>query len=107
MTNSGKTYTIQGSATDGGILPRALDVIFNSIGNQQWDTMIFRPEMLCSVSKLTLEEMGKEEKIKERVMKMATDEVCCNFICQITYFASRQVNVICLLYILQTSNNIN
>ena len=80
VTNSGKTYTIQGSSTDGGILPRALDVIFNSIGNQQWDSMIFRPEMFCSVSKLTSEEMAKEEKIKERVMKMATDEVCLQFV---------------------------
>lgn len=33
VTNSGKTYTIQGGGEDGsaGILPRSLDVIFNSI----------------------------------------------------------------------------
>ena len=33
VTNSGKTYTMQGGNTDGsaGILPRTLDVIFNSI----------------------------------------------------------------------------
>jgi kinesin family member 20 len=33
VTNSGKTYTMQGSSEQGsaGILPRALDVIFNSI----------------------------------------------------------------------------
>ena len=33
VTNSGKTYTIQGSNNkgDAGLLPRTLDVIFNSI----------------------------------------------------------------------------
>lgn len=33
VTNSGKTYTVQGGADKGaaGILPRSLDVIFNSI----------------------------------------------------------------------------
>ena len=33
VTNSGKTYTIQGGSSEGsaGILPRTLDVIFNSI----------------------------------------------------------------------------
>ena len=33
VTNSGKTYTVQGGAEAGtaGILPRTLDVIFNSI----------------------------------------------------------------------------
>jgi kinesin family member 20 len=43
VTNSGKTYTIQGGSgrvkNDGsaGILPRALDVIFNSIEGLQGD----------------------------------------------------------------------
>lgn len=33
VTNSGKTYTVQGGAKEGsaGILPRTLDVVFNSI----------------------------------------------------------------------------
>lgn len=33
VTNSGKTYTVQGGAKENsaGILPRSLDVIFNSI----------------------------------------------------------------------------
>lgn len=33
VTNSGKTYTIQGGSSKGsaGLLPRTLDVIFNSL----------------------------------------------------------------------------
>jgi len=35
VTNSGKTYTMTGSSQDQGILPRCLDVIFNSLDEQQ------------------------------------------------------------------------
>lgn len=32
VTGSGKTHTMTGSPGDGGLLPRCLDMIFNSIG---------------------------------------------------------------------------
>ena len=31
VTGSGKTHTMQGSLAEGGLLPRAIDVIFNSV----------------------------------------------------------------------------
>ena len=34
-TCSGKTFTIQGDSSRPGILPRALDVLFNSLGDKQ------------------------------------------------------------------------
>ncbi|KAF9650694.1 kinesin-domain-containing protein [Thelephora ganbajun] len=39
VTNSGKTYTVQGGSdpSSAGILPRTLDVIFNSVGHLQSD----------------------------------------------------------------------
>jgi kinesin family protein 20 len=39
VTNSGKTYTVQGGTEMGtaGILPRSLDVIFNSVEGLQGD----------------------------------------------------------------------
>ncbi|WFD31757.1 succinate--hydroxymethylglutarate CoA-transferase [Malassezia sp. CBS 17886] len=50
VTNSGKTYTVQGGATSGeaGILPRALDVIFSSIAGQECTSAI-RPVGLTGV----------------------------------------------------------
>lgn len=33
VTNSGKTHTVQGPRNDAGLLPRSLDLIFNTIGN--------------------------------------------------------------------------
>ena len=42
VTNSGKTYTVQGGGdpSSAGILPRTLDVIFNSIGRLQSDNKV-------------------------------------------------------------------
>ncbi|KAG6868545.1 hypothetical protein C0993_001241 [Termitomyces sp. T159_Od127] len=50
VTNSGKTYTVQGgtSAGSAGILPRTLDVIFNSIDGLHGDGK-FRPVRLQGV----------------------------------------------------------
>ncbi|KAL0950760.1 hypothetical protein HGRIS_007528 [Hohenbuehelia grisea] len=50
VTNSGKTYTVQGGSEPGtaGILPRTLDVIFNSIENLHGDGK-FRPVRLNGV----------------------------------------------------------
>ena len=42
VTNSGKTYTVQGGndPSSAGILPRTLDVIFNSVGRLQSDNKV-------------------------------------------------------------------
>ncbi|KAJ8083705.1 hypothetical protein PM082_002471 [Marasmius tenuissimus] len=50
VTNSGKTYTVQGGTTEdsAGILPRSLDVMFNSIEGLQGDGK-YRPVRLQGV----------------------------------------------------------
>ncbi|NXO04860.1 KIF23 protein, partial [Rhinopomastus cyanomelas] len=42
VTGSGKTHTMTGSAGDGGLLPRCLDTIFNSIGPFQAKRFVFK-----------------------------------------------------------------
>ncbi|CAI8044875.1 Kinesin-like protein KIF23, partial [Geodia barretti] len=44
ITNSGKTYTMTGEPDAPGILPRCLDVIFNSIAEVQAPKFVFRPD---------------------------------------------------------------
>ncbi|KAM7424494.1 hypothetical protein PAMA_000709 [Pampus argenteus] len=44
VTGSGKTYTMTGSPGDGGLLPRALDMLFNSIGPFQAKRFVFKPD---------------------------------------------------------------
>ncbi|XP_044589354.1 kinesin-like protein KIF23 [Cotesia glomerata] len=46
VTGSGKTYTMTGEPQDGGIMPRCLDVIFNSISNYQAKKFVFKPDKL-------------------------------------------------------------
>ncbi|KAI8511007.1 Kinesin-like protein kif23, partial [Branchiostoma belcheri] len=44
VTGSGKTHTVQGTPADHGLLPRCLDVIFNSIGELQAKRYVFKPD---------------------------------------------------------------
>ncbi|XP_056906963.1 kinesin-like protein KIF23 isoform X2 [Takifugu flavidus] len=44
VTGSGKTFTMTGSPGQGGLLPRALDMIFNSIGAYQAKRFIFKSD---------------------------------------------------------------
>ncbi|XP_065886124.1 kinesin-like protein KIF23 [Dysidea avara] len=44
ITNGGKTFTVTGDHDNPGILPRALDVIFNSIDGAQAKKYVFKPD---------------------------------------------------------------
>lgn len=46
VTGSGKTYTMTGEPQDAGIMPRCLDVIFNTIVNYQTKKFVFKPDKL-------------------------------------------------------------
>ncbi|XP_034432075.1 kinesin-like protein KIF23 isoform X7 [Hippoglossus hippoglossus] len=44
VTGSGKTFTMTGAPGDGGLLPRSLDMLFNSIGSFQAKRFVFKPD---------------------------------------------------------------
>ncbi|XP_061671357.1 kinesin-like protein KIF23 isoform X2 [Syngnathoides biaculeatus] len=44
VTGSGKTFTMTGSPGEGGLLPRSLDMLFNSIGPLQAKRFVFKPD---------------------------------------------------------------
>ncbi|XP_053274923.1 kinesin-like protein KIF23 isoform X1 [Pleuronectes platessa] len=44
VTGSGKTFTMTGAPGDGGLLPRSLDMLFNSIGAFQAKRFVFKPD---------------------------------------------------------------
>lgn len=46
VTGSGKTYSMIGTKEDPGIMPRCLDVIFNSISPFHADKHVFKPDKL-------------------------------------------------------------
>ncbi|XP_021917885.1 kinesin-like protein KIF23 [Zootermopsis nevadensis] len=46
VTGSGKTFTMTGDPQNGGVMPRCLDVIFNSIGSYQAKKFVFKPDRM-------------------------------------------------------------
>ncbi|XP_019955105.2 kinesin-like protein KIF23 isoform X5 [Paralichthys olivaceus] len=44
VTGSGKTFTMTGSPGEGGLLPRSLDMLFNSISSFQAKRFVFKPD---------------------------------------------------------------
>uniref|UniRef100_A0A8C0RD20 Kinesin family member 20A n=2 Tax=Canis lupus familiaris TaxID=9615 RepID=A0A8C0RD20_CANLF len=61
VTNSGKTHTIQGTIKDGGILPRSLALIFNSLQGQLHPTPDLKPVLFNEVIWLDSKQMRQEE----------------------------------------------
>ncbi|XP_064631410.1 kinesin-like protein KIF20B isoform X2 [Lineus longissimus] len=74
VTGSGKTYTILGKPNDSGILPRSLDVVFNSIEGKQWGSMSLKPHMFCDVITLSETQQEIEQKVKDKVFRLSIEE---------------------------------
>ncbi|NWU66273.1 KI20A protein, partial [Pterocles burchelli] len=69
ITNSGKTHTIQGSNRDGGILPRSLAVIFNSVGDRLYQAMDLKPSLSNEVIWLDSRQVRQEETKKQTMLR--------------------------------------
>ncbi|XP_021241951.1 kinesin-like protein KIF20A isoform X4 [Numida meleagris] len=74
VTNAGKTYTIQGTSKDFGILPRSLDMIFNHIRGRQYLKMNFKPYLSNDVKKLEDAQVKQEEAIKTALLASLKEE---------------------------------
>ncbi|XP_054141087.1 kinesin-like protein KIF20A [Melozone crissalis] len=68
VTNAGKTFTIQGTSKDLGVLPRSLDVIFNHIRGRHYLKMNFKPYLSNDVKKLEDEQVKQEEALKTAIL---------------------------------------
>ncbi|XP_048142768.1 kinesin-like protein KIF20A [Corvus hawaiiensis] len=74
VTNAGKTFTIQGTSKDLGILPRSLDVIFNHIRGRHYLKMNFKPYLSNDVKKLEDEQVKQEEALKTAILATLKEE---------------------------------
>ncbi|KAM9302565.1 kinesin-like protein KIF20A [Morus bassanus] len=74
VTNAGKTFTIQGTSKDFGILPRSLDVIFNHIRGRHYLKMNFKPYLSNDVRKLEDAQVKQEEAIKTAILASLKEE---------------------------------
>lgn len=66
ITGSGKTHTMTGSPSDSGLLPRCLDVIFNSIGELQASKYVFKPDKANGIEIQSEHEAKLEKEQQDR-----------------------------------------
>ncbi|KAK5918020.1 hypothetical protein CgunFtcFv8_002823 [Champsocephalus gunnari] len=69
VTNSGKTYTIQGSGPEAGLLPRALSSLFSKLQGRLYGAMDMKPIMYQDVRHLSAGEIRVEELRRNSLLK--------------------------------------
>ncbi|XP_041657830.1 kinesin-like protein KIF20A [Cheilinus undulatus] len=69
VTNSGKTYTIQGSGREAGLLPRALASLFRKLQGRLYGAMNLKPVMFQDVRQLDSAEVRAEEIRRNSLLK--------------------------------------
>ncbi|XP_048023030.1 kinesin-like protein KIF20A isoform X1 [Megalobrama amblycephala] len=69
VTNSGKTYTIQGAGGEAGLLPRALVSVFLKLSGRLYSAMDLKPVLSQEVRKLDAGEVHAEEMRRDALLK--------------------------------------
>uniref|UniRef100_A0A3Q3WUP0 Kinesin-like protein n=1 Tax=Mola mola TaxID=94237 RepID=A0A3Q3WUP0_MOLML len=69
VTNSGKTYTIQGSGREAGLLPRALASLFRKLQGRLYGAIDLKPVMYQDVKQLDAGEVTAEEIRRNSLLK--------------------------------------
>lgn len=69
VTNSGKTYTIQGAGAEAGLLPRALVSVFLKLSGRLYTAMDLKPVLSQEVRKLDVGEVRAEEMRRDALLK--------------------------------------
>ncbi|XP_023210642.1 kinesin-like protein KIF20B isoform X1 [Centruroides sculpturatus] len=67
ITNSGKSYTIQGKPSQPGLIPRTLSIIFNNIQGYQMKSPLFKPNYSNEVTCLS-DKQQKEELLAKKLL---------------------------------------
>ncbi|NWH63466.1 KI20B protein, partial [Geococcyx californianus] len=92
VTNSGKTYTIQGTEDNLGILPRTMDLLFKSIQRNLYTAMDFKPHRFRDYIKLTKDQVREETAIKNSILRLTkeTHSTSAILTCSILYLADSE-----------------
>ncbi|XP_015270754.1 PREDICTED: kinesin-like protein KIF20A [Gekko japonicus] len=74
VTNAGKTFTVHGCPKDGGILPRALEMIFSHVRGRQYQKMDLKPCFSNLIKRLDDMQTKREESIKAALLASLKEE---------------------------------
>ncbi|KAM5140908.1 kinesin-like protein KIF20B isoform 2-T3 [Mantella aurantiaca] len=69
VTNAGKTFTFQGTKYDAGVLPRSMEMLFNTIEGKVYSKMDLKPHRCRDYIRLTKEQMKAESAFKNSVLR--------------------------------------
>ncbi|XP_061088732.1 kinesin-like protein KIF20B [Conger conger] len=73
VTNAGKTFTFLGSESESGVLPRSLDIIFNSIDDRIYKQMNIKPHRCREYIRLTKDQQDEEVTNKRNIMRLSKE----------------------------------
>ncbi|XP_070608446.1 kinesin-like protein KIF20B isoform X2 [Erythrolamprus reginae] len=76
VTNAGKTHTYRGTDEERGILPRTLDMVFQSIGNKLYPGMNLKPHRCRDYRNLSKEEVREEIALKNSLLRLLKEVDC-------------------------------
>ncbi|KAK1885193.1 Kinesin-like protein KIF20A [Dissostichus eleginoides] len=74
VTNAGKTYTIQGTPKQPGILPRVLDATFQYTGGHLYDGMDLKPYLRNDAQYLDPDQVKQEKSAKAAIFASVKEE---------------------------------
>nr|XP_057916897.1 kinesin-like protein KIF20A [Doryrhamphus excisus] len=74
VTNAGKTFTIQGTSREPGILPRALDATFQYIAGRQYEGMDVKPYLRNDAQCLDPDQVKQERNTKAAIFASFKEE---------------------------------
>ncbi|XP_034718641.1 kinesin-like protein KIF20A [Etheostoma cragini] len=74
VTNAGKTYTIQGTPKEPGILPRVLDATFHYIGSHVYEGMDLKPYHRNDAQHLDPDQVRQERSAKAAIFGSVKEE---------------------------------
>uniref|UniRef100_A0A8C4HMR7 Kinesin-like protein n=1 Tax=Dicentrarchus labrax TaxID=13489 RepID=A0A8C4HMR7_DICLA len=77
VTNAGKTYTIQGTPKQPGILPRVLDATFHYTGGRQYEGMDLKPYLRNDAQYLDPDQVKQERSAKAAIFASVKDVISC------------------------------
>lgn len=72
VTNSGKTYTVQGAGGEAGLLPRAMVSVFMKLSGRLYSAMDLKPVLSQEVRKLDAREVRAEEMRRDALLREVT-----------------------------------